>query len=169
MLGLLRFLFSGLMFKLLLVAGIIFGLYYFNIWPFNKNVADLDFLKEKYCSESALANPENAAICDCIVKKAEADIKKRFTEKQLDSIKKDKLKMAYVLQKSMEKLKTRSQICLEDRQQPQAMKKFTTDLATLDNEVLGKVGGLLNSGVDLLKEKWKNRESEKEAIDEKYK
>lgn len=77
--------------------------------------------------------------------------------------------MAYVLQKSMEKLKVRSQLCLEDRKQPQAMKKFATDLATLDNEVLGKAGSLINSGVDLLKEKWKNREDEKDAIDEKYK
>lgn len=169
MVGLLRFLFGGFMFKILLVVALIFALYYFNIWPFNKNVADLDFLEEKYCSPSAASDPENAAICDCIVKKAAADIKKRFSASEIEEIRKDKLKMAYVLQKSMEKLKPRSEICLEDKKQPGAMKKFTTDLASLDNELLGKAGSLISSGVDLLKEKWKNRESEKEAIDQKYK
>lgn len=167
--GIIRFLFGGFMLKILLVVAIIFGLYYFNIWPFNKNVADLDYLKEKYCSEQARKDPESAAICDCIVKKAEADIKKRFTADEMEAAKNDKLKMAYILQKSIEKQKERSKICLEDANQPQAMRKFTTDLASLDNEVLGKIGSLINSGVDVLKEKWKNREGEKNDIDAKYK
>lgn len=144
-------------------------MYYFNIGPFKKNVTDLEFLKEKYCSAAAQSAPQNVAICECIVKKAEKDMKSRFSSEELESMKTDKLKSAYVLQKSLEKMKTRSEICLEDQNQKDAMKKFTTDLASLDNEWLGKVAGWVNHGVDALKEKWNERKAEKTAIDDKYK
>lgn len=166
MIGLLKFLFSGWIFKLLIVVAGIYSLYYFKIWPFQQDVADIQYLKKKYCGESN--SKQDKQICNCIITKLENDLKKRFSASDLDEFKKDRLRNAYVLQKSMEKIKTRSKVCLEENNEPEAWGTFVRDLATLDNDFLGKIGDWVNSGADVLKEKWNERQEERKLIDEKF-
>ena len=86
----------------------------------------------------------------------------------MEALNSDRLKSAYSLQKSLQSVKASSQNCLEERGQAEAWRQFTTDLATLDNEFLGKVGDLVNLGVDKLKNEWDSRKKEKLEIDSKY-
>ncbi len=165
MFGLIRFLLTGWMLRILIVAAVIYGLYFYQIWPFNKNVANMEYLQNKYCQNT---EPQAQAICNCVLQKVQKDWDNRFTKEERDALANDRLKGAYALQRSMQIIKVDAQDCLKKRGQEPAWRQFTTDLATLDNKLLGKIGGLVNSGVDMLKEEWESRKEEKAEIDSKY-
>ena len=165
MISIIKFLFTGWILRILIVLALIYGLYFFHVWPFNQNVSNISFLEEKYCNAG---DEESQAICDCILSRASADLNKRFTEDELLEINEDRLKSAYSLQKSLLVVKESAEKCLEDKNQKEAWAQFTRDLATLDNNFLGQVGDLINQGVDQLKEEWDSRKTEKLEIDAKY-
>ena len=70
-----------LFWNLALIAACIFALYYFKVWPFKQNVAGIEYLTDKYCGKKDA--PRETAICDCIVRSAEMDMKTRFNEKNM--------------------------------------------------------------------------------------
>jgi hypothetical protein len=165
MFGLIRFLFTGWMLRILIILAVVYGLYFYQIWPFNKNVANMEYLEEKYCQSDDL---QDQAICDCVLKRVKKDMNNRFTNSELEEIKGDRMKSAYALQKSLEEVKESAKYCLEEKGQTEAWRKFTTELATLDNKLLGTVGNLVNKGADLLNDEWESRKQEKSLIDAKY-
>lgn len=160
-----RFLFTGLMLKILILLALIGTLYYFHIWPFRQNVASVEFQENKYCEQE---DPEKTAICNCIVQPLRADIDRRFNKAEQDSMLTDRLKGAYVLEKSLQVIKPSAQACLKEKGFPEGWAHFTDNLASLDNKYLKMAAEKLRSGADYLKEQWKSRTGEKKEIDEKY-
>lgn len=165
MISIIKFLFTGWILRILIVLTLIYGLYFFHVWPFNQNVSSVHFLEDKYCSAE---DAQSQAICDCILSRVSEDLSKRFTKEELIEINEDRLKSAYSLQKSLFAVRESAEKCLEDKRQKDAWGQFTRDLATLDNNFLGQVGDLINQGVDQLKEEWDSRKTEKLEIDAKY-
>jgi hypothetical protein len=155
-----------LFWNLALIAACIFALYYFKVWPFKQNVAGIEYLTDKYCGKKDA--PRETAICDCIVRSAEMDMKTRFNEKEYAEIQKDRARSAYALQKSIHAIRPDIDRCLHEQGQEAAWDQFVNDLSTLDEPLLKKAKIALDSGAVKLKEMWKDHASEKAKIDEKY-
>ena len=155
-----------LFWNLVLVAACIFALYYFKVWPFKQNVAGIEYLTDKYCGKKDA--PRETAICDCIVRGAEMDMKTRFNEKEYAEIQKDRARSAYALQKSIHAIRPDIDRCLHEQGQEAAWDQFVNDLSTLDEPLLKKAKIALDSGAVKLKEMWKDHAAEKAKIDEKY-
>jgi hypothetical protein len=98
----------------LILAGI-YALYYFKIWPFKENVAGIEYLTEKYCGKKDA--PRETAICDCIVRSAEMDIKNRFSEKEYAEIQENRARSAYALHKSLNAIRPDMERCLREQGQ----------------------------------------------------
>ena len=163
--GFLRFLFSGCMLKIIILLVIVGALYWFGIWPFNKNVVSMSYLENKYCDNQ---NAQKRVVCDCIVLRLKSDLASRFTIAELDSMQEDKLKTAYIFEKSLQKIEPEAKACLQEAGHPGAWDDFRADLASQDNEYLKKAGSAIKSGADYLKEKWNARTEEKKDIDKRY-
>jgi len=161
----LRFM-KRLFWNLVLLAAGIFALYYFKIWPFKVNVAGIEYLTDKYCGKKDA--PRESAICDCIVRSAEMDMKNRFNEKEYAEIQEDRARSAYALQKSIHAIRPDVDRCLREQGQEAAWDQFMNDLSTLDEPLLKKAKGALDSGAVKLKELWKDHAAEKVGIDERY-
>lgn len=162
----LRFMIRIFWYLILLAAGV-FVLYYFKIWPFKKNVAGIEYLTDKYCGKKDA--PRESAICDCIVRSAEMDMKNRFNEKEYAEIQEDRARSAYALQKSIHAIRPDINRCLREQGQEAAWQQFIDDLSTLDEPLLKKAKTTLDSGASKLKEMWNDHKSEKAGIDERYK
>jgi len=152
--------------NLVLVAAGIFALYYFKIRPFKENVAGIEYLTGKYCGKKDA--PKESAICDCIVRSAEMDMKTRFGEKEYTEIQNDRAKAAYALQKSIHAIRPDIDRCLREQGQEEAWDQFINDLSTLDEPLLKKAKTALDSGAVKLKDLWKDHAKEKAGIDERY-
>lgn len=152
--------------NLVFIAAVIYGLYYFKVWPFKNNVAGFEYLRGKYCEQQDA--PRKTAICDCIVRAAELDMKTRFKEAEYAAVQADRASSAYALQKSLTSIKPDAMRCLKQQGQDSAWDFFVTDLATLDNELLKKAKGILSSGADKIETLWQDKKAEKAAIDKKY-
>jgi hypothetical protein len=152
--------------NLVLVAAGIFALYYFKIRPFKENVAGIEYLTGKYCGKKDA--PKESAICDCIVRSAEMDMKTRFGEKEYTEIQNDRAKAAYALQKSIHAIRPDIDRCLREQGQEAAWDQFINDLSTLDEPLLKKAKTALDSGAVKLKDLWKDHAKEKAGIDERY-
>lgn len=155
-----------LFWNLVLIAGIIYGLYYFKIWPFKDNVAGFEYLKGKYCDKRDA--PRETAICDCIVRAAELDMKNRFGESEFEKVQDDRAKSAYALQKSLKAIKPEAMRCLQQQGQDSAWDIFVTNIAALDNDLLKKAKEVLSSGAEKVENLWQEKKADKEAIDKKY-
>jgi hypothetical protein len=155
-----------LFWNLVLIAAGIFALYYFKIWPFKQNVAGIEYLTDKYCGKKDA--PRETAICDCIVRSAEMDMKTRFNEKEYAEIQEDRARSAYALQKSIHAIRKDIDRCLHEQGQEAAWDQFVNDLSILDEPLLKKAKIALDSGAVKLKEMWKDHAAEKAKIDEKY-
>lgn len=153
--------------NLVLLIGIIAGLYYFKIWPFKENVAGTEYLKNKYCNKQDA--PRETAICDCIVRAAELDMEVRFGKENMAKIQADRAKSAYALQKSLKAIKAEAQRCLQQQGQEKAWDEFVADLSALDNPILKKAKGILSTGADKIETLWGEGKESKKEIDEKYK
>ncbi|MBL7810793.1 MAG: hypothetical protein JNL57_01100 [Bacteroidetes bacterium] len=149
-----------------LILAVVYGLYYFKIWPFKENVASPQFLKEKYCTTGP--KTDDIAICDCIVERAVYDLKHRFTEKELSELEGNRAQMAYALHKSLEVVKPEAIKCLKDYGQEAAWDKFVHNLMALDTKVLSALGDLAGKGVDKAKEELEGGKQDKAVIDKKY-
>jgi hypothetical protein len=151
--------------NLLLLAIVIYGLYYFKVWPFKENVASTEYLKSKYCKAD---DPISTATCDCIVERVSFDIDRRFSVDERKELESNRAKMAYALQKSLKSIQPEAMKCLKDQGQEAAWDAFIHDLVSLDNALLGKATDLLEKGAEKAKEKIEQTKTDKADIDKKY-
>jgi len=147
---------------LLLTGAAVFGLYYFKIGPFKNNIAHIEVIKEKYC------NGNTPEICDCIVKKLEADIKTRFTISEISEMKSDRIQCAYVYQKSMVKISDEAKSCLKTTGNEKLWGIFIKETLQLNNAVTEKIEDLLKEGKTAIDEKIDDVKGKKEDLDSRY-
>ncbi|MDB4347677.1 hypothetical protein OAB01_03370 [Bacteroidia bacterium] len=154
--------FFKLLLILVLIALAIFGLYYFKIGPFQSNLAHIEVVKDKYCTGKT---PE---ICDCIVNKLEADIKSRFDHSEINEMKEDRIKCAYVFQKSMAQIATEAKSCLKQTDNEKLWSLFIKETLQVNNSVTEKIEYLLKEGKTVLDEKVDDVKGKKEDLDGRY-
>jgi energy-coupling factor transporter transmembrane protein EcfT len=114
-------------------------LYSLGIGPFQKNVAAIKNLEEKYCKEESQKNK-----CDCIVKPISKDLYSRFSEDELDSLFQDKGKSAYLLYKSYKAQTKVIEDCLEKRNAQKEKLEFIQDLLPIKLS-LDKIANLFDN------------------------
>jgi len=146
----------------LIIALAIFGLYYFKIGPFEKNVTHIAVLKDKYCRGQ---NPE---ICECIVQPLAKDIEKRFSNAEIDSLKQDRINSAYIFQKSLGKIKDDAKVCLKSKGKEELWSQFIKETLHIDNALTDKLESLLDGGKQALEKKVETVKDKKEGIDGRY-
>lgn len=148
----------------LLIGGMIVGfMYYKGIGPFQQNVADMNHLMQKYCGENG-----DKDICDCILKPAQADIESRFTVSELDSLAEQKIKGAYILQKSLKATKEKAIVCLASRDATEKYKVFLQDFVPIENKYLDLIGEKARDLSDKVKDEISSLQEDKKDIDDKY-
>jgi hypothetical protein len=148
----------------ILIGVVILGyMYNSSIGPFKKNVADISQLEEKYCQSDG-----DEDICNCILKPALQDMTNRFTPTEIDSLKVQKIKAAYILQKSLRATKEQALICLAAKGVTVKYKAFLQDLIPIENSYLDVIGEKAREIGDKLKEKATSFQDNKEDIDSKY-
>mgnify|MGYP001065727377 CR=1 FL=1 len=146
------------------VVAAIFGfLYYKSIGPFKENIADIAHLKVKYCEDE-----RDEAICDCIIGAAEKDMKRRFTDEELDSLAVQRIKAVYVLKKSLNATKEEALMCLASRGEEAKYKTFLQDFVPIENEYLDLIGEKAKQASQKLKDEYSSFKDNKESIDTKY-
>jgi hypothetical protein len=155
--------FAKLIGVVLLSAVIVGYMYKSSIGPFKKNVADISQLEKKYCQPDG-----DRDICDCILKPALQDITNRFTTAEIDSLTVQKIKAAYILQKSLQATKEEALICLAEKGGTVKYKVFLQDLIPIENSYLDVIGEKARNLGDKLKEKATSFQDNKEDIDSKY-
>ena len=94
-------------------------LYINNIGPFNKELIEIDLLKDKYCD-----NNDDEDICDCIV---------RIIESRADSISLNNSDKKFLIHKSIIDSYQQSTECLEKRDAKAKYKKFLADIAGIND------------------------------------
>ena len=152
------------LFGVLLIVGVVLGfMYYKGYGPFNHNVTDLSFLENKYCE-----NDGDPDICECILKPARQDMANRFSKNELDSLAVQKIRAAYVLQKSLSATKEEALVCLASKGATDKYKVFLQDLVPIDNKYLDMIGDKARSLTDQLKGELNQLKEDKEGIDDKY-
>ena len=152
------------LFGVLLIVGVVLGfMYYKGYGPFNNNVTDLSFLENKYCE-----NDGDPDICECILKPARQDMANRFSKNELDSLAVQKIRAAYVLQKSLSATKEEALVCLASKGATDKYKVFLQDFVPIDNKYLDKIGDKARSLTDQLKGELNQLKEDKEGIDDKY-
>lgn len=148
----------------LLISALIVGYMYKNsLGPFKKNLADMNHLEEKYCLDD-----KDTDICECILKPAQKDMLKRFTPAEIDSLKTEKIKAAYILQKSLTATKEQALTCLATKGSTEKYKEFLQDFVPIESSYLDIVSQKARDLGDMLKEEVANFQEDKEEIDSKY-
>ncbi len=152
------------LFGVLVIGGLILGYMYKNsLGPFKENVADLNTLQSKYCGPDG-----DQDICDCILVPVKNDIESRFTSEERDSLEVQKIKAAYVLQKSLRATKESALACLALKDATDKYKVFLKDFVPKENKYLDMVGDKARDLGDKLKQEVTNFKDNKDAIDSKY-
>lgn len=146
-----------------LVAVVIGAMYAKGIGPFKDTQVGLDALTEKYCG-----NPEEEAICECILQKAERDMRNRFTEDELDSLQADRIRAAYVLKRSLDATKNPAMQCLETKGMEHKYQQFINDFIPIENEHLNVVGDKAKEWSEKLKQEAQDLLLNKDNIDSRY-
>lgn len=147
---------------ILIIAGGIFGLYYYQIGPFKENLAHINVIQNTYCEG---ATPE---ICDCIVSKLNMDINNRFSKEEILEMKEDRIQSAYVFQKSMSKISTEAKGCLKEKDKEELWGFFIKETLKLNNKVTHTIEELFSGGKTLFDEKINETKGKKEKIDQRY-
>ncbi|MBT8326931.1 MAG: hypothetical protein KJP21_04360 [Bacteroidia bacterium] len=151
-------------FAILVIAAIALGyMYYKSIGPFKQNVTDISNLKEKYCESN-----RDEDICDCIIEKAEKDMRKRFNSAEIDSLANQPIRGAYVLKKSLAETKEEALACLAAKGETDKYKVFIQDFIPIENEYLNIVGDKAKQLSQKLKEEYQSFKETKKDIDNKY-
>ena len=148
----------------ILLSSLVLGfMYYKGLGPFKENVADLKTLNAKYCGPNG-----DEDICDCILKYASEDMHKRFISKELDSLENQKIRSAYVLQKSLSATKEQALICLASKDATDKYKVFLQDFVPIDNKYFEMIGETARDLGEKLKDEVNSLQENKNDIDEKY-
>ena len=148
---------------MVLVAVVVGFLYTKGIGPFQDKSLDIASLTEKYCE-----NPEEEAICDCILRKAEADMRNRFNAEEIDALTDERIRAAYVLKMSLDATKPAAMQCLQKRGMEQKYKQFTNDFIPIENEYLEVVGDKAKQWSEKLKQEAQDFLLNKNDIDSRY-
>lgn len=148
----------------LVIGGLIVGYMYKNsMGPFKQNVADMSTLQAKYCGPDG-----DQDICDCILTPVKNDIESRFSPVERDSLEVQKIKAAYVLQKSLRATKEKAIGCLALKGATDKYKVFLQYFVPIENKYLDMVGDKARDLGDKLKEEVTNFKENKDNIDSKY-
>ena len=146
------------------VAGLALGfMYHKGLGPFKQNLADMNRLQEKYCGPEG-----DQDICDCILKPAQDDISTRFSASEQDSLAIQKIRAAYVLQKSLKATKESAIVCLASRGATAKYKTFLQDFVPIENKYLDIIGEKAKDLKGALQNEVNSLQEEKKDIDEKY-
>jgi hypothetical protein len=133
--------------------------YLLGLGPFKPNFTDVFSIEEKYCE----SKDKDQDICDCIAIPMRHVITSKFSREEIEDMKNDKVKSAYVFVKTINVIKDESQDCLESKGREDAWKEFTADLFPF------KIG---LDDINLMKEKvtdkFEKRKDEKDSIDLKF-
>lgn len=148
---------------MILLSSVLAFLYYNDLGPFKENVADINTLNEKYCGTNG-----DEDICNCILKYAVEDMHSRFTTQELDSLKTQKIRAAYVLQKSLFATKEQSILCLESRDAKGKYREFLNDFVPIDNAYLEKIGETAKNLGEKIWDEVESLQENKKDIDGKY-
>jgi len=148
----------------LLISAAVIGLMYYNSWgPFEHNIAELSHLQDKYCINNA-----DEDICDCIVQPIERDMIQRFTPDELKILSAQRIKVAYVLKKSMNKTKEQALSCLEKRNATEKYKQFIHDFIPIENKYLIFAEDKVDELTGAVKDEVTSFQESKKSIDDKY-
>ncbi len=149
---------------IIIVAAVVIGVMYQKSWgPFKSNVADIANLQEKYCAPEG-----DADVCECIVENVQKDLKERFTRDELDSLKVQRLRAAYVLKKSLAATKQKSMECLESKGAGAKYKTFIQDFVPIENKYLDMAEGKIDELKGKVKDEVLSLKDSKRSIDDKY-
>ena len=156
--------FASSIFSVLAIAALVVGfMYYKGLGPFEKNVADLAYLEDKYCGSDG-----DADICDCIIAPAKSDIAIRFSREERDSLTHQKLRAAYVLQKSLRATKESALACLTLKGEGGKYKEFLQDFVPIENKYLNMAGDKIKDLGNKLRDEVTSLKENKDKIDDKY-
>lgn len=148
----------------IVLGAVVLGyMYKQSIGPFKENVASLAYLQEKYCGADG-----DKEICDCILSPALADMQSRFSDAEMDSLKVQKIKAAYVLQKSLSATKEKALMCLSTKGSTEKYKVFLQDFVPIENKYLDELGEKAREVTGKLKDELTGFQESKETIDSKY-
>jgi glycerol uptake facilitator-like aquaporin len=155
--------FSKIVGVVVIGGGVLFFMYKYSMGPFKNNVADISALQEKYCSPQG-----DQDICECIITPLRNDIEGRFSAGERDSLRQQKIKAAYVLQKSLRATKEAALACLALKSETDKYSVFIKDLVPVENKYLDVVGNKARDLGEKLKEEVSNFKNNKDDIDGKY-
>jgi hypothetical protein len=139
-------------------------LYYKGIGPFEKNHADPDRMREKYCEKEN----EHPHICSCIYQQLEKDIQARFNEDERKKLLDDRFEWAYVINRSLSVIKPKALECLKKDKAENEWRVFINDLLLIDNELYKEAGNLVNEQKERLFSSKEGKLERKEKIDKRY-
>jgi len=154
---------SKLIAIVLLIAAVLVFMYHKGLGPFEQNHISIVELEVKYCQLEK--DPEK---CECIVKPLKADIEKRFTQQELEELKKNRIKGAYILNKSFQANKEMIALCLAEKDAIGEIKEFQDDLLPFDNKIVKKLSKIITSIQKKAEESWQDLQNDKEEIDKRY-
>lgn len=126
---------------LVLIVLAIGAMYFSGLGPFQKTATSPYRLMDRYCSPN---HPE-PAYCECIVKPVVTDLMSRFTEGELEDLRKNRWESAYAFKKSLEAQKATVDLCLNERNKDDLLKKFLLDLSGVPDEIINELGDLQDS------------------------
>jgi hypothetical protein len=158
----------GFLFKffgILLVVGCL-GIYCYQkaYWPFDKNLASITLLEEKYC-EGESAKPHK---CECIVKVLEKDINKRFTKEEIKALDANRIKSAYLIKRSLDYCEPQIKKCLSKKKSEGELEEFKMEMLKLDQSGIGALSEWLKKKKQTVSETINGVKIEKEDVDKKY-
>lgn len=147
---------------LVLIAAGAYFLYFGKSSLIKDNVATIDYLKEKYCEDPSSTK------CACIVMKLESDIKNRFNEEEIASMKEDRFYSALVLKKTIKAQSNNIQSCVDDKGEPKAFQDFKNDFIPIQNKYLEEAGEMGRNAKEKVKGKIQDFIQKNKDVDSRY-
>lgn len=116
---------SKILIFLLAVLAIFGGLYFLNIWPFDKSL-NIDHLQATYCSDV------ESNKCECIVQPIINDLERKHGKEVLDSINQDKIKISIEIAKSFKNILPEIKTCLAQKKAEDELNDFIVESFSID-------------------------------------
>jgi hypothetical protein len=156
---------KGLLFKILgvgiMAIAVILLAYLLGLGPFKKNVLSRSHIDDTFCTSE---QPEDKAVCECIVQPYRLLLNRHFSEDELDEMERSHYECTYVFVKIYDQIITDAQQCTGQQDSAQIlMQRFVTTLVPLLSTVEGweKTKNNLKDSGNRMK-KWKEKLEQKE-------
>ena len=143
---------------LLIVAGVIFGLYFADIGPFKANI-NMDYVETKFCKDELASSNK----CKCIVTPVMEDLRQRFPPEELEKINADKLEAAFVMIKSMDAQDAMIKECLAKENAEDELNEFMYQAFGIDQKVFNK-----DAIIKILKELYDKSKENLDRLNDRY-